>query len=87
MRIREALARPLNGYSAKVVLIVTLSLVIAGLSIGFRMNRNSEKKFCEIAQSNAAAYRDTPPTTETGKRIAENWDALIQRLRCPTEKG
>lgn len=87
MTIHTRLTRSLSGYSALIVLLVTISLVGAGIAVGFRLNRNSERKFCEITESNVIAYRDTPPTTETGKRIAENWINLQHRLHCPVKKG
>ncbi len=83
MRLRDSLSRPLNGYSAFIVLLATLSLVVAGLAIGFRLNRNTEMKFCDIVESNVITYEDTPPATKTGQRIADNWRSLRERLHCP----
>ncbi len=85
MTLRKMLAHPLNGYSALIVLLVTLSLVAAGLTVGFRMNRNTERKFCDMAQSNVTVYEETPPTTKTGQSVAENWKALRDRLHCPAD--
>jgi hypothetical protein len=86
LTLRVVLSRTLNGYSALTVLIVTISLVAAGLAIGFRMNRNTERKFCDIAESNAIIYEETPPTTKTGIQLAENWHSLRERLHCPPGK-
>lgn len=74
-----------NQYSVAVVLIVTISLVAAGVAITFRVNRITEQKFCDIAESNVAVYRDTPPTTETGRAAASNWNHLYESLHCPPE--
>jgi hypothetical protein len=84
--MRAALSRQLTGYSALIVLLVTLSLVGAGLAIGFRLNRNTEMKFCDIVQSNVITYEDAPPTTKTGQRIADNWRSLRERLHCPVSE-
>lgn len=87
MKIRGMLRHPLNGYSALIVLLVTLSLVGAGIAIGFRLNRASEQKFCNIAESFVELYRETPPPTETGRRVALNWEYLrSHELHCPIEK-
>ncbi len=88
MKIRAALRSELNGYAAVIILTVAISLVAAGLAVGFRLNRNSEQKFCNIAESFVELYKETPPPTETGKQVALNWERLrTEELHCPVKKG
>lgn len=83
MTIREALARPLNGYRALIILLVSISVSGASLSVALTANRNSERKLCAIAESNATQYREIPATTPAGQNVASNWEDLIRILHCP----
>lgn len=74
-------------YPEIVVLLVSISLAVATLALALQANKRSEQKFCAIADSFVAVYKETPPITEAGKRNAENWEYLRSyELRCPTKQ-
>jgi hypothetical protein len=55
----------------------------AAVVISLHAQAESERKLCGIVIAQDDAYTDTPPTTPTGKRVAEAMDKLRRDLGCP----
>ncbi len=94
-RMRE----PITGYALAVVLAVCISLCVATLIVTLAVNRNTERKFCEVVgaarvteQGKLRAYNDQGPTTAAGiaqkseleKSVARSV-RLERNLGCPQD--
>jgi hypothetical protein len=69
-------------------LLLVLSLIIAwtgGLGLAYALiahnERQAQRDLCELVQVYADEYRANPPTTETGRGIAESTYRYLER-RC-----
>lgn len=86
-RFRNKLSEPVSGYGLAVILVVCISLTLAGLLVALAANRNSDRKFCDIVLAQTDAYRSTPPSTPVGQELARKMEELRLRLQCPPPKG
>ncbi len=63
-----------------------LLLFVGGLAFNMfwthRVNRESDRKWCDLVSTLDQAYRQAPPQTETGRRVAEGIARLRQNLDC-----
>jgi hypothetical protein len=68
-----------------VVLMGFLGMTL-GLSLAFayisQTGREARKATCAVVDANQEVYRETPPTTETGRNAAEAWNNLAKALGC-----
>lgn len=57
-----------------------------GLAIAFafivQSSRDSRKATCHVVIANQEAFRETPPTNETGQNLQRSWDDLARSLGC-----
>jgi len=72
----------MSAYSVMAILgtlIVSMSLTIL---IALHAVKQSEQKFCAIVLTMTNGYRQSPPTTATGKNVSERMEALRKSLDC-----
>ncbi len=81
-KFKAELAKPLNGYAAMVILLVSITVSVVSLSIALAVNRASERKFCSIVDSSIRVYEETPPVTPAGQNAEENWRWLKSIIDC-----
>lgn len=77
-------AQPL-WYSIMVLVGGLGILVAAGMFYTRYKIHESEQKLCAVVASMDDTYRQRPPTTETGRRIAMQMHRLRQDLGCPAK--
>lgn len=53
------------------------------VSIALRSQAEQQRKICVFIVSQDAAWSETTPTTETGRRVAEDFRQLRRELGCP----
>lgn len=60
-------------------------LVVAVISIEVERtdSANTARKFCKVVSTLDDAYRETPPSTPSGKNLAESIADLRRELGCP----
>ncbi len=82
----------INRYGAAGILVSCLGMVLAGTAVTLGVNAagerreraarvESERAICEVVEALDTGYREAPPTTPTGKRIAEKV-AELRTARC-----
>ena len=68
-----------------VVLMGFLGMAI-GLALAFawiaQASKDSQRATCAVVVANRAVYRETPPTTETGRNAEQAWEELARSLGC-----
>lgn len=67
------------------VVILVTSLTLAGFNVWYtqRVAAKADQRWCNQVSAQAAVYREVPPQTATGKRLAQaNADRLAE-LHCP----
>jgi len=92
---KSKLNKPLTGYAGAVILITAISLSLAALLIGLRANevsenreraarQASERAWCSVIIVMDDSYRQVPPATPAGKKLAEGIAGLRMR-NCPPQ--
>lgn len=70
-------------YLLVVILLTSLSLAAANVWYTQRIANRADQRWCAQVSAQAAVYREVPPQTATGRRLAQaNADRLAE-LRCP----
>lgn len=59
-----------------------IAVVFAGIAYTNYVQRESNRKWCEIIRPLDEAYITTPPTTEVGKKIASSLHGLNHDFGC-----
>jgi hypothetical protein len=66
------------------MLVSAALLFVASVVISLRVNAESERKWCSVVITLDDAWRESPPTTPSGKNMAANIAELRHELHCPT---
>lgn len=78
------------GYVLLASLVLTLAAgggsVLASRELAERSIHESEQKLCGMVILSDDTYRANPPTTATGREVAENFRYLRQAYRCSPPK-
>jgi hypothetical protein len=80
---QRVLRKEANGYAVLVIFLVSVTLTAVGLAVALSVNRNSERKFCDIVTAQLTAYQEDPPTTATGINLRTRYNELSRSLECP----
>jgi len=88
----EARTRIKRGAYVYLIMIATVMLAAGATLITMRILteraiRDSERKLCAIVILSDDAYRQNPPTSETGKALAKNFSVLRKDLGCKPYEG
>lgn len=59
------------------VVVLALGALIAG-----RIQRAGDRNMCGVIAAQQQVYAETPPSTPTGRGLAEAWDNLSDRYGC-----
>lgn len=80
----KPLQRPIRRSWALMMIVVSCVLT-AALSMAYSSYAAAEqgKSWCDLLETFNRAYQDTPPTTPTGKKIAEGIEQLYRDINCP----
>lgn len=83
-----------SWYGTAAILASSLVMSIASVAIALHVNSESdrkaelarvesEKKWCSVVATLDDSYAEQPPTTATGKNVAEGIAGLRLSLHCP----
>lgn len=70
-------------YGWAAMLASSLVFALGAVWISLHAQAESERKLCSVVDAQGEAYRLTPPTTATGKKVAAAVDKLRTDLDCP----
>jgi hypothetical protein len=73
-------------YALIVVIALQLAVAVNGIWYANKVARDSEEKWCAIITSLDDAYRQQPPSTDTGRRIAAEMHELRASLKCEVDR-
>lgn len=65
------------------MLASSLAVGLAAVLIALHSQVESEQKWCSVVGTLDDAYRQQPPQTPVGRRVAADMSALRKSLRCP----
>lgn len=88
---------PSPPYTWAAVLLSSITLPVLALLVSLHVSsqsvrreeqarRASEKAMCAVIITQDDVYRESPPSTGTGKRVAEGMANLRQAYRCDLER-
>lgn len=60
---------------------MALGIVLAFAFI-IQSSKDSRAATCAVVTANREVYRETPPTTETGRNAQAAWEGLARSLNC-----
>ncbi len=66
-----------------VSILTSLMIMAVGLTWAYKITRDSERKFCSLI---SALDNPSPPTTERGRRVAEEVRALGKSIDCSSTR-
>lgn len=69
-----------------IVLIAAIASAAAAMVYANRAARDSEHKWCGIVTTLDDAYRETPPQSPAGRRIAVDLAELRREFDCPPSR-
>lgn len=77
------------------VVIVGFVGVLVGIALAFafiiQSSKDQRRATCAVVAANQEVFRETPPTTETGRNAQRAWNDLYKTLGCketpPPPKG
>ena len=70
-------------YLAILALLVAAAVGVNSIVYANRVQRQSNRAWCDLVSTLDAAYRATPPSTPLGRQLAEDMHNLRVRLGCP----
>lgn len=81
--MKTVLMRQVKFWYALAAVFLTLMLAVA-LNVIYtnRVAAQGNKQWCSIIVTLDDSYRKTPPTTETGKKIAADMHRLRSQFKC-----
>jgi hypothetical protein len=71
--------RPVPLWYALLAVLVSVLLLAGG---GIVYTERVARRQCTVLRAEVAAYREVPPTTETGEVLARAKEQLLRDLRC-----
>lgn len=71
------------SYAIVVAFFACLAVALASVAYSSYVQRESERKFCDLVITQDDAWSETTPTTATGKRVAAAIAKLRRDLGCP----
>lgn len=86
--LNTALSKP-RWYA--LLMVVLSMIVLTGLSVGWtsyvdgqreQSEREADRRWCVLLVIVDDAYSDAPPTTETGRRLAEAYRQMLKAFDC-----
>ena len=74
-----------------VMLVVSLFVFVLGASYyanwkAERTARDNDKRWCSLLGTMDTAYQENPPTTATGRQLAQDIHGLHESFQCPKPK-
>lgn len=63
-------------------IVLCVSLGVFNTIYAHNQARRTEQKFCRVVGVQVEAYRQVPPQTDTGKKIADAMTRLSHDLKC-----
>lgn len=72
------------GYAVVVAFIACVSIAFGSVAYANHVQRDSDRKWCKLVGTLDDAYREQPPTTPTGKNVADSVAQLRHDLGCPS---
>jgi hypothetical protein len=79
--IRHAATRP-GWYWWAAMLASSLLCALGAVLIALHVNAESDRKWCSVVETIDRSYREQPPTTPTGKKLAADMASLRRQLHC-----
>jgi hypothetical protein len=79
----EAQSLRRNAYLLAVMLVTVLFAAASSILVSVILTNRSERKLCAVVITSDNTYRETPPTTPTGRVQADNFSRLRRELGCP----
>lgn len=65
------------------MLASSLAVGLLAVVISLHSQAESERKWCSVVGTIDGSYRQSPPTTATGKKLAADMARLRRELHCP----
>lgn len=81
IEVRQGIMRP-GWYWWAAMLASSLVFALGAMFISLHAQAESERKWCSVVSTLDEAYRQQPPATPLGQRIAADMAALRKSLRC-----
>lgn len=77
--------RRVVGTWYRVTALMVVSATFSGLALALALHANAEsdRKWCSIVGTLDESWRESPPTSPSGKNLAGDIRRLREELRCP----
>lgn len=80
---KTASHRPRRDWYERLVLVASsLVLAVGAVLIALHVNSESDRKWCSVVETIDSSYRESPPQTPTGKKLAADMAELRRSLHC-----